>query len=196
MSKKDVDRRRKNNQQSNHQRGRRRSIPEEMFALPATIAGMQERMTVLKEEADHILIQLKDEAYHHQFDTEADYFNWRRKAQLAYDWKREERAWLVDKWQVALKEATDRKQQRRGFAALSADKQAEAIQKRRDRLAAWKLEHQDEELTMLVFSLYRMVLTMDMDDPEAPITDEERQVIRVARDYLRLNGVDGEALHA
>lgn len=170
---------------------RARGSGDDVFALPATIIGMQERMQVLKDQIANIYEQLRDQTMRAQFETESEFQSWRRRALLALEWKRTERAWLVDKWQVATEAATEGKKHRRKQWNMTEEKQQEAIAKRQERLQAWIDAHGDDELTLLLLKMYRIVITVDGGDC---FDEDELEAIRVTRDYLRLNGLDSQAL--
>ena len=160
---------------------------DETFILPATIAGMQERMTVLKEEIEEIRDQLQDKDVYARFEQERDYRKWKRKATMALGWKRTELAWLVDKWQQATQAAKEKKDGGRARYAQVEDDREAARAKRQAIIARWKEEHEDDDFLFLVFELYMIVTSIDGDD--CPFTEDELQVIRTARSLLKEHGM-------
>lgn len=161
--------------------------PEEDFFLPSTIGGMLAQMNVLNEDIKAITEQIYSTSYSKQFESDREYRIWRKKAISACQWKRRERAWLAEHYNIALRK---HEQEKRSRPSQKESMNQAAHERRRKRLDEWATEHQDDTFTILMAELYAIATDVEqVPGEESPFDEHEMEVLRTVRDYLKEKGV-------
>lgn len=158
-----------------------KSKPADVFPLPATIAGLHERIAELTGDAAVIWADLADEARRESMPA-AQYRLWASKARRAHAYKVAELKYLkahLVRLELQRQETT---------RAAKAARQAERLARQAAQLAA--LENASLE-AKLIRRLYGAVTRLYRDTRE-PVTERDRELMDTVHAYLVTTGMFDE----
>jgi hypothetical protein len=165
----------------------RNHTTETKFELPQTIEGMKARLSVLNQEIDDISAQLESKEVYATFHNDRAWQAWAKKAKVARQYRRAERAWLVDHYQSKIEE---NRKTGKELHARTEDERAQAKERRRQRLASWVESHPEEPFLALMSAMYVIAVDVEQgENGESPFDEYELNVLRTVRAFLKENGM-------